>query len=321
MSTSIVAPIGSIPSPSSNQIDIGPLSLNFYGLCIGIGVLAAVWIGQRRWAARGGDPEDVASVATWAVPAGLIGARAYHVITDWRPIEDWLKIWEGGLGIPGGLIAGIGVGVWAARRRGMDLGQAVDALIPGIPVAQAIGRLGNWFNQEIFGGPSDLPWAVEIDPEHRPAEYADQATFHPAFLYEALWNLAVAVVLVRLDRTGRLRKGMILPLYVLGYGIGRFLVESIRTDPATLVLGVRVNHWVSGGAVVVSLVALLLLARRSGPSYFAEAGDGEGDDDLDLDLVEDADDRADEGADDTADDTADEEVSQPVAPGRNTPGS
>lgn len=267
MSPNALAVIGSIPSPSSNQIDLGPLSLNFYGLCIGIGVLMAVWIGQRRWAARGGDPEDVASVATWAVPAGLIGARAYHVITDWRSFEDWLKVWEGGLGIPGGLIAGIGVGVWAARRRGMDLAEAVDALIPGIPVAQAIGRLGNWFNQEIVGGPSDLPWAVEIDPEHRPVEFADQATFHPAFLYEATWNLALAGFLVWIDRRGKLRRGMILPLYVLGYGIGRFLVESIRTDPATHVLGIRVNHWMSGAAVVLSIVALAILARRSGPSY------------------------------------------------------
>ncbi|MEM9561061.1 MAG: prolipoprotein diacylglyceryl transferase [Actinomycetota bacterium] len=268
----LVAVVGSIPSPPSSQLDIGPLSFNYYGLCIGIGVLLAVVIGQRRWAARGGNPEDVAAVATWAVPAGLIGARLYHVITDWRPIEDWLKIWEGGLGIPGGLIAGIGVGVWVARRRGMDLGEAIDALIPGIPVAQAVGRFGNWFNQEIFGGPSDLPWAVEIDPEHRPAEFADQATFHPAFLYEGLWNLALAAFLVWIDRRGMLRRGMILPLYVLGYGIGRFLVETIRTDPATLILGIRVNHWVSGGAVLVSIVALLWLARRAAPSYYADGG-------------------------------------------------
>jgi prolipoprotein diacylglyceryl transferase len=274
----VIALVGSIPSPSSNQLDIGPLSLNYYGLCIGIGVLMAVWIGQRRWTARGGHADDIASVATWAVPAGLIGARAYHVITDWRPIGEWLKVWEGGLGIPGGLVAGILVGVWAARRRGMELGNAVDAVIPGIPVAQAIGRIGNWFNQEIFGGPSDLPWAVEIDPEHRPAEFADQATFHPAFLYEALWNLGLAAFLVWIDRRGVLRKGMILPLYVLGYGVGRFLVEGIRTDPATLILGIRVNHWVSGAAVVLSIIALVVMARRAGPSFYARGGgDGAGD--------------------------------------------
>jgi len=269
---SLLAAIGSIPSPPSNQIDLGPISLNFYGLCIGIGVLAAVYIGQRRWAARGGNPDDIGYVATGAVPAGLVGARMYHVITDWRPIEDWLKVWEGGLGIPGGLIAGTIVGVWAARRRRMDLGEAVDAIMPAIPVAQAIGRLGNWFNQEIFGRPTDLPWGVEIDPELRPAEFADAPTFHPAFLYEALWNVALAVFLVRLDRRGVLRKGMILPVYVLGYGIGRFLVESVRIDPATDILGVRVNHWMSGAAVVLSAIALFLLYRRAGPSHFAAPG-------------------------------------------------
>jgi prolipoprotein diacylglyceryl transferase len=268
----VFAVIGSIPSPSSNQIDIGPISLNFYGLCIGIGVLAAVWIGQRRWAARGGNPEDIGYVATWAVPAGLIGSRVYHVVTDWRAFEDWFKVWEGGLGIPGGLIAGIGVGVWAARRRGMDLAQAVDACIPGIPVAQAIGRLGNWFNQEIFGRPTELPWGVEIDPEFRPDEYPDAEAFHPAFLYEALWNLALASFLVWIDRRGVLRKGMILPLYVLGYGVGRFIVEAVRIDPATLILGIRVNHWVSGSAVVLSLLVLFLLYRRAAPSYYAPAG-------------------------------------------------
>ncbi len=281
MSPSPIAVIGSIPSPPSNQLEIGPLSFNFYGLCIGIGVLVAVWIGQRRWTARGGDYDDIGAVATWAVPAGLIGSRIYHVITDWRPIGEWYKVWEGGLGIPGGLIAGIGVGVWVARRRGMNVGEAIDAIIPGIPVAQAIGRLGNWFNQEIVGGPSDLPWAVEIDPEHRPAGFADEATFHPAFLYEGLWNLALAAFLVWIDRRGVLRRGMILPLYVLGYGVGRFLVEGIRTDPATLVLGIRVNLWTSGGAILASIVALVILARRSPPSYYAPGSDdrAEADDD------------------------------------------
>ena len=261
--------LASIPSPPSNQLEIGPLTINYYGLCIGLGVLAAVFIGQRRWAARGGQPDDISYIATWAVPAGLIGARAYHLITDWRPPSVWLKVWEGGLGIPGGLVLGIGVGYWAAKRRGLDIPQVIDAVIPGIPVAQAIGRLGNWFNQEIFGRPTDLPWGVEIDPEHRPAEFADAPAFHPAFLYEALWNVALAVVLVWLDRTGRLKKGMILPLYIGGYGIGRFLVEAVRIDPATLILGVRVNHWVSGAAVVLSALALVWLHRNGKPSFWA----------------------------------------------------
>ena len=200
-------------------------------------------MGQRRWVRRGGHPDDIPEIAKWAVPAGIIGARLYHVITDWRPIEDWIKIWEGGLGIPGGLIGGIGVGYLVARRRlansDNDIGNMLDAAIPGIPVAQAIGRLGNWFNQEIFGGPSDLPWAVEIDEAHRPAEYSDVATFHPAFLYEATWNLLLAGFLIWIDRRGVLKRGMILPLYVAGYGIGRFLVEAVRIDPATEILGVQ----------------------------------------------------------------------------------
>ncbi|MEM7272085.1 MAG: prolipoprotein diacylglyceryl transferase [Actinomycetota bacterium] len=261
--------LASIPSPSSSNLELGPITLNYYGLCIGIAVVVAVVLGQRRWSARGGDPDDIAYIATWAVPAGLIGSRIYHLITDWRPPEVWFRIWEGGLGIPGGLVAGVAVGYWAAKRRGLDIGNVIDAVVPGIPIAQAIGRLGNWFNQEIFGGPSDLPWAVEIDERHRPAEFIDEETFHPAFLYEATWNLLLAGFLIWIDRRGVLRKGMILPLYVAGYGIGRFLVEAVRIDPATLILGIRVNHWVSGSAIVLSVIALVLLARRGVPSFYA----------------------------------------------------
>ncbi len=262
--------IAAIPSPSSNSLKIGPLELNYYGLCIGIGVLAGIYLAQRRWEARGGDGEDIYEIAKFAVPAGLIGARAYHVITDWRPISEWHKIWEGGLGIPGGLVAGVVVGLWAARRRGMNIGEGIDAIIPGIPVAQAIGRVGNWFNQEIFGGPTDLPWAVEIDRDHRPDQFMDEPTFHPAFLYEGLWNIALTVFLVWIDRRGVLKRGMILPLWILGYGIGRFMVEAVRIDAATRILGIRVNHWVSGSAVVISLLALLLLYKRAPASFYAD---------------------------------------------------
>ena len=270
----------SIPSPPSDQLEIGPLQLNYYGLCIGLGVVAGVLIGQRRWAARGGDPADISYIATWAVPAGLVGARAYHLITDWRPIEVWLKVWEGGLGIPGGLVLGTLVGYWAAKRRSLEIGNIMDAVIPGIPVAQAIGRLGNWFNQEIFGRPTDVPWAVEIDERFRPALFADESTFHPAFLYEALWNLGLAGFLIWIDRRGVLKKGMILPLYILGYGIGRFVVEGIRIDAATLILGIRVNHWVSGGAILLSTVAMILLLRRGAPSFYADPTDKLGDEPL-----------------------------------------
>lgn len=271
--------IAAIPSPSSNQLDIGPISLNYYGLCIGIGVVVAVLMGQKRWADRGGNPDDIGYIATWGVPGGLIGARAYHVITDWRPIDVWLKVWEGGLGIPGGLVVGTLAGYWAARRKGLDVGNVIDAVVPGIPVAQAIGRLGNWFNQEIFGGPTDLPWAVEIDERFRPAEYANEPTFHPAFLYEAIWNLGLAGFLIWIDRRGVLKKGMILPVYIAGYSIGRFVVEGVRIDFANEILGIRINHWVSGGAILVSIVALIYLSRRAAPSFFADKSPAPSDDD------------------------------------------
>ena len=288
--TALVGPVASIPSPTSTGLDIGPLSFNYYGLCIGLGVVAAVVMAQKRWTRRGGHPDDIPEIAKWAVPAGVIGARIYHVITDWRPIEDWLKIWEGGLGIPGGLIGGIGIGYLVARRRlkgsDNDLPNLIDAAIPGIPVAQAIGRLGNWFNQEIFGGPSDLPWAVEIDEAHRPAEFVNEPTFHPAFLYEATWNLLLAGFLIWIDRRGVLKRGMILPLYVAGYGIGRFLVESVRIDAATEILGIRVNHWMSGIAIAASVAVLLFAYRNARPSFWADGGsvDSESDSDMEADI-------------------------------------
>ena len=230
----------------------------YYGLLIALGALVAVEIGRRRWRARGGDPGDISDIALWAVPAGFLGARAYHVLTDWPSYQGrWsavFDIWHGGLGVPGGLIAGTVVGLWAARRRGLDLRAVADAVVPGIPVAQAIGRFGCWFNQELFGSPTDLPWGLEIDPERRPAEFANEDIFHPAFLYEATWNLALAAFLIWLDRRRVLKPGQILPLWIMGYGLGRFWVESVRIDPASLIWGIRVNHWTSGAAIVAGLL-------------------------------------------------------------------
>jgi prolipoprotein diacylglyceryl transferase len=262
--------LASIPPPPGNSFSIGPLRFNYYGLMIALGVLAAVEIARRRWEARGGDPDDITSIGTVGVPAGLIGARLYHVITDWKMYTDSpldaFAIWNGGLGIPGGLVLGVSAGVWQARRRGITgdrLWDVIDAVIPGIPVAQAIGRVGNWFNQEIFGGPSDLPWALEVDPRYRPAEFAEFETFHPAFLYEALLNLSLAGLLIFLDRRKVLGRGQILPLWIAGYGVLRFVIEAIRTDPASLVLGVRVNHWISGLAVVVGLLWFRQMRRQA----------------------------------------------------------
>lgn len=252
-----VAVPGSLPSPSSGRL--GPL--NMYGLMIALGVLAAIELARARWRDRGGNPDDIYAIALWAVPAGLIGARAYHLATDWQRYEgrwgDAVRIWEGGLGIPGGMAAGVAVGVWVAYRRGMRLPVGLDAVTPALPLAQAIGRLGNYWNQELFGRPTDLPWGLEIDGENRPLDYAEYTTFHPTFLYEMLWNLALVGVLIAVDRRRVLRPGQLFPLYVGGYFLGRLWIEALRIDDASLVLGLRVNIWISllgiAGAAAVFL--------------------------------------------------------------------
>ncbi|HEY3140436.1 MAG TPA: prolipoprotein diacylglyceryl transferase [Acidimicrobiales bacterium] len=276
--------LASIPSPGDNAISIGPLELRAYGLMIALGVIAAVGIARRRWTARGGNPDDISALALWAVPAGLVGARLYHVITDWRRFEGrWWHVpavWEGGLGIPGGLAAGVLAGVWVARRRRLPVAELLDVAAPAIPVAQAIGRLGNWFNQELFGRPTTLPWGLEIDPAHRPARFAHMATFHPTFLYEALWNLALAALLVVVERRWHHRKpGQLFALYVVGYAIGRLWVEALRVDPATEVLGLRVNLWVSGTALLVALIVFVVRSRH---------GNDEIDSDIEARLLDDA---------------------------------
>jgi prolipoprotein diacylglyceryl transferase len=262
------AVLGSIPSPSGNSINIGPLELRAYGLAIAVGVIVAVTMAQRRWAARGGDPADVSRLATWSVVGGLIGARAYHVMTDYHRFQghwlDAVQVWEGGLGIPGGLLAGVATGVVLARRRGLPAAQLLDVVAVAIPIAQAIGRLGNWFNQELFGRPTGLPWGLRIDPQHRPDGYEHYATFHPAFLYEALWNLALAGFLILYARLRPNRRpGQLFALYVLGYGLGRLWIEALRIDDATRIAGVRVNIWVSLIAIGASTASLAVLHRKS----------------------------------------------------------
>jgi prolipoprotein diacylglyceryl transferase len=260
--------LASIPSPSDNSIKIGPLELRAYGLAIALGVIAAVWIARRRWAARGGDPDDISRIALWAVLAGLIGARLYHVLTDLDRFEGrWLHVfavWEGGLGIPGGLIAGVLTGAYVAHRRGLPVPELLDVVAPALPVAQAIGRLGNWFNQELFGRPTDLPWGLEIDPAHRPAGYLNVATFHPTFLYEALWNLALAGGLVLWERhhPGS-RPGRLFALYVAGYAVGRAWVEALRIDPAAHLFGVRWNIWMSAIAFFAAVGWLVFDSWRA----------------------------------------------------------
>lgn len=251
--------LSSIPSPSVNSV--GPFT--FYGLLIAAGVVAAVLLSQRRWTARGGDEEDISSIALWAVPAGVIGARLYHILTDWQNFsgESFWKLFairEGGLGIPGGMFLGVVVGLWVAKRRGIDLPGVLDAIVPGLPLAQAIGRWGNYFNQELYGRATDLPWGLEISREHAPAEFqtGDAAipTFHPTFLYESLWNLSLVGVILWIDRRGWLPRGRLIAVYMIGYGIGRWWVESLRIDPANEVAGLRVNIWMSLALIIGGLV-------------------------------------------------------------------
>lgn len=258
-----------IPSPSSGTISLGPLRLTAYGLMIALGVIAAVALARRRAPIRGLDPELISELAMWAVPAGLIGARLYHVATDWRRFQgrwfDVVKIWEGGLGIPGGLIAGIWVGLWLSRRRGLDVTAVLDTIAPALPLAQAIGRWGNWWNQELFGRPTNLPWALEISPAHRPDGYALATTFHPTFLYESLWNLGLVALLLTFDRTRWLHPGQLFALYVAGYGTGRLWNEALRIDPASHLGPFRVNIWMSLALIAAGITGLIVANRQHPP--------------------------------------------------------
>jgi prolipoprotein diacylglyceryl transferase len=265
--------LASIPSPSSGAIHLGPLQLRAYGLMIALGVIVAVKVASARWEKRGGHAEDISAIATWAVPAGLIGARLYHVATDYQRFQGhWLQvfaIWKGGLGIWGGVALGALVGWLVARRRGLDATLALDACAPAIALAQAIGRFGNYFNQELFGRPTDVPWAVRIDPAHRPDRYIDVATFHPTFLYESLWNLLVVSFLLLVERRVRFRKGGLFALYVAAYTVGRFWIEALRVDDTHHILGLRLNDWTS--LIVFVVATIVLWTRRPLPS-----ADGEG---------------------------------------------
>jgi prolipoprotein diacylglyceryl transferase len=247
---------------------LGPLPVRGYALCIILGIVLAVWIAERRYVARGGRPGAVADVALWAVPFGIVGGRIYHVATSWQPYFgsgghrlDALKIWEGGLGIWGAVTLG-GLGAWiGCRRHGLRLPPFADAVAPGLLVAQAMGRWGNWFNQELFGRPTTLPWGLRIDPAHRPPGYGQYATFHPTFLYESLWCLGAAVVVVWVDRRLRLGHGRAFMLYVALYTAGRFWIELLRIDDANHILGLRVNTWVSTLVFVGAVVAFVVSAR------------------------------------------------------------
>ncbi|MFF3210494.1 prolipoprotein diacylglyceryl transferase [Streptomyces sp. NPDC002886] len=253
-----------IPSPSTGVLHLGPIPLRGYAFCIIIGVFVAVWLGNKRWIARGGKPGTVADIAVWAVPFGLVGGRLYHVITDYQLYfgegRDWVdafKIWEGGLGIWGAIALGA-VGAWiGCRRRGIPLPAWADALAPGIALAQACGRWGNWFNQELYGRATDLPWAVKIsDGPNRVA-----GTYHPTFLYESLWCVGVALLVIWADRRFKLGHGRAFALYVAAYCVGRGWIEYMRVDEAHHILGLRLNVWTSIIVFVLAVVYLVLSAK------------------------------------------------------------
>jgi prolipoprotein diacylglyceryl transferase len=258
--------LASIPSPPWNGFSLGPFDVRIYGLCYIAAVVAAVIITTRRWQAAGGSPRLVEDVALWGFPAGLLGGRLYFVITSWNEVPDewWgpLAVWRGGLGLPGGMALGILVGIWRVRRAGASVPRFMDAGAPALLVAQAIGRIGNWFNHELFGRPTDLPWGLEIEPDNRPERYAEEETFHPTFLYEILWDLGLAAALVWLGHHRRIRAPGLFALYVGGYGAFRMGIELLRVDPANEILGMRVNFWVAGVLAVAGFAWFAVIQRR-----------------------------------------------------------
>ncbi len=271
--------IGYIPSPSSSSLSIGPLQLHFYGLIIAVAVLLAAWVMQRRWTRLGGFAGTIVPIGFWAVVAGLVCARLYSVATSWQQdtggnFVQIFEIWNGGLSIWGGVAGGV-LGGWArARRMHIPLPPLLDVVAPALPLAQAIGRWGNYFNQELFGLPSKLPWAVRITDQaqlatlpHKYQTHLNAAgkylpgTFQPTFLYESIWDLAVFGLLVLIERKVKLRRGYLFGAYAALYTFGRFWTEYLRIDPAHRYLGLRLNDWTSVGVFVVSSAVLLFKGR------------------------------------------------------------
>jgi prolipoprotein diacylglyceryl transferase len=242
--------LASIPSPSSGVVDLGPLHVHAYGITLLVAIAACIWLTGVRWVRLGGDWDLIFRVAVWGVAAGIVGARLYHDLTSWDQVPDpkWrgiFAVWEGGLGVWGGIGLGVLVGAWVVHRAGQSVRLMMDAVAPGLLLAQGIGRIGNWWNQELFGKPTDHAWGLEIDPEHRPPQYFDQPTFHPTFLYELLYDLVGVAVLLVVGSRFRIRPPGLFALYVSIYTFGRFFEELLRVDPAHQFAGLRLNAWVS----------------------------------------------------------------------------
>lgn len=261
----------SFPSPPIEWASwsLGPLTIRAYSLWILAGIFFALWLTTKRWVARGGDAQVVGDIGFWAIPFGIVGGRLYHVISTpgqyfgegGHPL-DAFKIWEGGLGIWGAIALGTVGALIGARRHKVSFVTFLDAAAPGVLVAQAVGRMGNYFNQEIFGRPTDVPWALQIDPAFRPNGFEQFATFHPTFLYELLWNLAGAALIIYLDKRLDLRGGRTFWLYVIVYVTGRFWIETMRIDTAVHVGPFRINVWVSMVVLTLAIVMFFLLGAR-----------------------------------------------------------
>jgi prolipoprotein diacylglyceryl transferase len=269
-----------IPSPSVNGFHLGPAFIHYYGLMYVIGITLAIVITQRRWKAVGGDPGLVGDVALWAVPAGIIGGRIYFDITTPKYIpHHWygiFAVWDGGLGIWGGVAAGAAVGIWRVRRHGANGAAFADAVAPALLVAQAVGRIGNYFNKELFGGPTSLPWGLYIPPGYRPAGYLSFTTFQPTFLYELIWDLSLAAALVWLGHHRGIRPPGLFALYVTGYSAFRIFEESLRVDPSEHFLGLRLNMYV---AIILTAGGALWFwrtQRRGGAGPVTAAGQPDG---------------------------------------------
>ena len=255
-SFSIAGALSAIPSPPFNGFWLGPLFVHFYGLMYVIGIALAVVVARRRWQAVGGSPELVDDLVPWVLISGIIGARIYFDVTTpsqipphwWGPIA----VWDGGLGIWGGVALATLVGVWQLKRRGARVAAFMDAVAPSLLIAQAIGRIGNYFNQELFGGPTSLPWGLRIDPQFRPPGYTQYTTFHPTFLYELIFDLVWAGVLIWLGR--RVKAPGLFALYVAGYSAFRIFEESLRIDYAQHFFGLRLNFYVAGGMALLALI-------------------------------------------------------------------
>jgi len=260
----------SIPSPSTewSSLSLGPLTVHLYAIMILIGIFVALWLTTRRWVERGGNADTVGEIVIWAIPFGIVGGRIYHVISSPAAYfgeggDPWkaFAIWEGGLGIWGAIALGTLGAFIGARRHGASFVAFLDAVAPGVLIAQAIGRLGNYFNQELFGGPTTLPWGLQVDLGFRPEGYEQFATFHPTFLYELLWNLAGAALLIYLDKKWDLRGSRVFWLYVLVYTTGRLWIENVRIDEAVHIAGLRINIWVSILVLAGALITFLALGR------------------------------------------------------------